>query len=319
MRLGADHVRVTVPATSANLGPGYDSLGLALDLRDEIEVRALASSDVVVEVVGEGADEVPRGADHLVAQAVRLGLDHVGAPEVGLRLRCHNRVPHGRGLGSSAAAVVGGLLAARGLIGEPELLDDDTLLALATRVEGHPDNAAPAILGGLTVAWSATTEDDAPGAARAARLDVGEQIEPVVLVPQERLATHVAREALPATVPHADAAFNAARAALLVAALAGRPDLLLEATADRLHQDYRAPSMRPSADLVTALRAQGLAAVVSGAGPTVLVLAEHATRTQDDPRVAQALEQVAAADASTGWRVVRPGIAAHGGTVERLG
>lgn len=319
MRLGADRVRVTVPATSANLGPGYDSLGLALDLRDELEVFALASDEVQVEVVGEGAGEVPTDARHLVARAVRIGLDHVGAPEVGLRLVCRNVIPHGRGLGSSAAAVVAGLFAARGLIGDPTLLDDDVVLDLATQIEGHPDNAAPAILGGATVAWSVSSAAAADGAvARAARFDVAEGIEPLVLVPQERLSTHRARGVLPTVVPHEDAAFNAARSALLVAALGGRPELLLEATADRLHQGYRAEVMRASADLVGALRGAGLAAVVSGAGPTVLVLGAEADRARQDEVLASVLGVVQEDGTAGGWRTLRPGIARGGATVEQV-
>jgi len=319
VRLGADRVRVTVPATSANLGPGYDSLGLALDLRDELEVFALASDEVQVEVVGEGAGEVPTDARHLVARAVRIGLDHVGAPEVGLRLVCRNVIPHGRGLGSSAAAVVAGLFAARGLIGDPTLLDDDVVLDLATQIEGHPDNAAPAILGGATVAWSVSSAAAADGAvARAARFDVAEGIEPLVLVPQERLSTHRARGVLPTVVPHEDAAFNAARSALLVAALGGRPELLLEATADRLHQGYRAEVMRASADLVGALRGAGLAAVVSGAGPTVLVLGAEADRARQDEVLASVLGVVQEDGTAGGWRTLRPGIARGGATVEQV-
>src|SRR5450830_563387 len=152
MRLGHDHARVRVPATSANLGPGFDALGLALALHDDLDVRALGSAEVVVEVTGEGAGEVPLGEDHLVVRALRLALDHVGAPQTGLHLTCTNRIPHGRGLGSSAAAVVAGILAARALVADPEALDAEVALHLATELEGHPDNAAPAILGGATVA-----------------------------------------------------------------------------------------------------------------------------------------------------------------------
>ncbi|MBN9325965.1 MAG: homoserine kinase, partial [Cellulomonas sp.] len=166
MRLAADRVHVRVPATSANLGPGFDALGVALSLHDELEVRAVGSPGATVEVSGEGAGQVPDDEKHLVVRAVRLALDHVGASQVGLHLVCHNRIPHGRGLGSSAAAVVAGILAARGLISDPDALDDDTCLALATQMEGHPDNAAPALLGGATVAWS----DDS--GVRAARLPV---------------------------------------------------------------------------------------------------------------------------------------------------
>lgn len=319
MRLGADHVRVQVPATSANLGPGFDALGLALALYDELEVRALGSPGVTVEVVGEGAGEVPDDERHLVVQALRLALDHVGAPQTGLHLVCTNRVPHGRGLGSSAAAVVAGILAARGLVADSEALSDDVALRLAHELEGHPDNAAPALLGGATVAW---VEPDGP---RAVRLRVHEELAPVVLVPQARLATRTARGVLPATVPHTDAASQAGRAALLVEALARRPDLLLPATEDRLHQAYREAVMPDSLALVRALRAHGVAAVVSGAGPTVLALARRLPVGTDPSDAADAVatdadEAVRAVFGPTmgGWQVLRPGVDPDGATVARV-
>ena len=148
MRLGSDHVRVTVPATSANLGPGFDSLGLALDHHDVVEVRALGSAEVTVEVTGEGAEDVPGGEDHLVVRAIRAALDHVGAPQVGLHLTCRNAIPHGRGMGSSAAAVVAGILAARGLVADPDALDDEVALGLATALEATPTTPHPPCSGG---------------------------------------------------------------------------------------------------------------------------------------------------------------------------
>ncbi|WP_454051361.1 homoserine kinase [Cellulomonas sp. Marseille-Q8402] len=318
MRLGADRARVRVPATSANLGPGFDALGLALALHDDVEVRALGSAEVVVDVVGEGAEDVPSGEDHLVVRALRHALDHVGAPQTGLHLTCRNRIPHGRGLGSSAGAVVAGLLAARALVAEPGSLDDDVVLRLATELEGHPDNAAPALLGGATVAWSDGTGPDAD--VHAARLPVHATLAPIAVVPATRLATAHARGVLPAEVPHRDAAFQAGRAALLVEALGRRPDLLLPATEDRLHQGYRRPVMAESMALVDALRARGVAAVVSGAGPTVLVLA-RSTGDGADPvgptDADDALLQVFGG-AMGGWRIVRLGIDTAGATAQRL-
>jgi homoserine kinase len=316
MRLGADHVRVRVPATSANLGPGFDALGLALAIHDEVEVRLLASADVVVEVEGEGAGEVPGDASHLVARAVRIGLDAVGAPVPGLHLVCRNVIPHGRGLGSSAAAAVAGLVAARGLVADPSVLDDATVLAIATELEGHPDNAAPAILGGATVAWTpdatpGAAPDDGPAPARAVRLDVHPDVVATVVIPKTRLATSHARGVLPTHVPHADAAANSGRAALLVEALTRRPDLLLDATHDLLHQRYRADVMPGTWRLVDALRRQGFAAVVSGAGPTALVL----TTPSAVPDLDAALESEV--DLRR-WRVERPAIAPQGATVERV-
>ena len=312
MRLGSDHVRVRVPATSANLGPGFDALGLALGHYDVIEVKALGSAEVTVEVTGEGSRDLPTGEDHLVVRAIRAALDQVGAPQVGLHLSCVNAIPHGRGMGSSAAAVVAGILAARMLIGDPDALDDRAALRLATAFEGHPDNAAPALLGGATVAW------EGPEGPRATALPVHPDVVPVVLVPQGRCATRTARGVLPASVPHADAAFTAGRAALLVQALCHRPDLLWDATEDRLHQDYRAEVLRPSWDLVQALRAAGQAAVISGAGPAVLVL-ERAGDGDEGGRVrAEILGELREGVSAGGWRVLSPGIATEGAVAERL-
>ncbi|MBB5785689.1 homoserine kinase [Jiangella mangrovi] len=262
-------VRVRTPATSANLGPGFDTLGLALGLHDEVEVTATFGgppAPLEVTVDGEGAASVPLDERHLVVRSLRAAFAELGEQPSALLLSCRNALPHGRGLGSSAAAIVGGVVAARALTG---LTAHDDALALADRLEGHPDNVAACLLGGLTVAWRG---DD--GAARATRVDVHPDVVPIVCVPSFEVSTEKARGLLPDSVPHADAAANAGRAALLVHALGHRPDLLLDATADRLHQHYREPAMPPTFALVTALRAEGLAAVVSGAGPTVLVLAD---------------------------------------------
>ena len=308
MQLGADHVRVQVPATSANLGPGFDSLGLALAYYDTLEVRALASSQVRVDVTGEGAGEVPDDERHLVVRALRVALDPVGAPQTGLHLTCANRIPHGRGMGSSAAAVVAGLLAARMLVADPDGLDDATVLALATELEGHPDNAAPAILGGATVAWTPSSE----AGPRAVRLRVHPDVTPTVVVPVTRLATRTARGVLPELVPHGDAAFNAGRTALLVHALAEDPDLLFDATADRLHQEYRSGVMVSSWELVRGLRDQGIAAMVSGAGPTVLVL----DRVGREHAVAAAIEELVGG--SDLWAALQPGVDTRGAVAERM-
>jgi homoserine kinase len=285
---------VRVPATSANLGPGYDSLGLALAIHDVVRL-SLMPSGFEVTVRGEGAAAVPLTEDHLVARAIRAGFEHAGVAQPGLRLDCHNGVPHGRGLGSSAAAVVAGLIAARGCLADPELLDDATVLALATGFEGHPDNAAAALLGGCTISWYG-----ADGVPRAERVDVRADLDPVICLPAGELSTHTARAMLPATVPHADAAFNAGRAALLVQALGRRPDLLLEATEDRLHQAQRAPAMPETAELLRRVRALGGAAVVSGAGPSVLVLGAGES----------AFTAVTSALIGAGerWTVLRPGV-----------
>jgi homoserine kinase len=262
---------VSVPATSANLGPGFDSLGLALDLRDELEAE-LAGSGLVVDVTGAGSGEVPLDEDHLVVRAMRRAFDVLGDQPTGLRLRCHNAVPHARGLGSSAAAIVGGLVLARALAGGPERLDDAALLDLAVEMEGHPDNVGAALHGGFVVSGR-----DDRGEVYAVDSPVDARVSAAAFVPPESVRTELARGLLPQTVPHADAAADAGRAALLVAALAGRPDQLWRATRDYLHQDYRRPAMPASLDLVDRLREQGLAAVVSGAGPTVLALVVDGT------------------------------------------
>lgn len=261
-------VAVSVPATSANLGPGFDSLGLALSLRDELEGEVLGSG-LVVEVEGAGADDVPRDESHLVVRSMRATFELLGGQPAGLRLTCRNVVPHARGLGSSSAAIVGGVVLARALVAGGELLlDDEAALRLAARIEGHPDNVAPALLGGFVVSGQEAGEFYAVSAP------VDPRVGAVVLVPPTPVSTEAARGLLPETVPHADAAADAGRAALLVAALGGRPEHLLLATRDYLHQSYRRPAMPESLDLVEALRADGIPAVVSGAGPTVLAFVE---------------------------------------------
>ena len=277
-------VTVTVPATSANLGPGFDALGLALELRDEVvvDVRPDAGDSVFVEVTGEGADDLPRDASHLVVATMRKVAAAAGADLPPIMLRCTNRIPHGRGLGSSAAATTAGGLAARALLDLD--LDDAAVLQVVADIEGHPDNAAACLLGGVTVAWSQTRQ------VRALRLDPAEELCATAYVPAQRLATAEARGLLPASVPFADAAHNAARSALLVAALTGSPDLLLPATDDRLHQHYRAPAMPASLELVHRLRAAGVAAVVSGAGPTVLTISAGRADAAPPPDGWQALD-----------------------------
>jgi homoserine kinase len=263
---------VRVPATSANLGPGFDALGLALGLYDVVEAEVVPDG-LEVEVTGQGAGHVPLGEEHLVVRAVRAAGRSWGLPHLpGLRLRAHNAIPHGRGLGSSAAAAVAGVVLADLLAPALEGAPRD-LLAVACRLEGHPDNAAAALLGGLTIAWVGDAESDGEsGVVQAARLQPHPSIEPVVLVPEHRLETRHARAVLPDVVPHQDAARTAGRAALLVHALTTAPDLLLPATEDWLHQRPRSAAMPETLALVADLRRDGYAAVVSGAGPSVLVL-----------------------------------------------
>jgi len=271
-RMGLSFVRtpvtVRVPATSANLGPGFDSLGLALTRYDEV-TASVAEAGCRVEVAGEGAGELPADETHLVVRAMNETFDELGARPPGLVVTCVNQIPQARGLGSSSAAIVAGVQLARALVTDgTRRLDEAGALRLAARIEGHPDNVAPCLFGGFTIAW---TE---PSGARAVALAPDPAVLPTVFVPAERGLTEVARAALPAGVPHADAAFTAARAALLVHALTSAPALLLPATEDRLHQGYRALGMPRTAELVAALRGAGVAAVVSGAGPSVLTLTE---------------------------------------------
>jgi homoserine kinase len=277
---------VRVPATSANLGPGYDALGLALAWYDDVSVEVIATG-LTFDISGEGVDTAPRDDAHLIVSTVRTALDELGGHAPGLALTSTNRIPHGRGLGSSAAAICAGVLLAQALAGRSAPIPAAATgwaLECAARIEGHPDNVAPCLLGGLTVAWT-TSDPDGTAAARAVALSPVPQLNPVVLVPPFASSTAYARGLLPAQVPHADAAFNSARAALLVAGLTARPDVLFAATEDRLHQPYRAPAMPAAAELVTRLRGEGLAAVISGAGPTVLVL----STTEDSAARAVAL------------------------------
>jgi len=257
--------RVRVPATSANLGPAFDCAGLALTRYDELEFAVLPSG-LEVSVSGVGAGELPTDESHLVVRAFRAACAQLGWSPSGLRVTAENGIPQGRGMGSSAAAVVAGVLGAWALCPDVEDLDVEAVLRLTSELEGHPDNVAPCLLGGATLSWTGEA------GARAVRLDVDPAVRPVVLVPGTTLSTHVARGLLPDVVPHADAAFNAARSALLVHALTRDPALLLEATGDRLHQRARSAAMPDSLAVIDRLREHGHAAVVSGAGPSVLVL-----------------------------------------------
>ncbi len=296
-------VRVRVPATSANLGPGFDSLGLALSLYDEVVVRVRPEPGATVTVEGVGAGEVATDDSNLVVQAVRRGLAAGGVTEQpGLDLHAVNAIPHGRGLGSSAAAIVAGLMAARGLLDGVVDLDASTLLTLATEMEGHPDNVAPALFGGLTIAWMTA---DGPAYKR---LLVHRGVAPAVFVPTSTLSTKLARSLQPESVPHADAAFNVSRSALLVAALIQSPELLLAATEDRLHQSYRASAMPETDALIGLLRQHGLAAVVSGAGPSLLVLGS-------DPAQRLTAADLMARHAESEWRPLMLAVDLGGATV----
>jgi len=260
----AGSARVVVPATSANLGPGFDSLGLALELYDEL-TASVNGDELVVEVEGEGAGTLALDESHLVVRSMWAGFAAMGVAPPGIHLLCRNTIPHARGLGSSSAAIVGGLGLARALVDDGlALMPDAELVSLAADLEGHPDNVAPAALGGFTISGR---EGDRWYAV-SAPVDI--RVRAVVFVPPYALSTELARGLLPESVPHAAAAADAGRAALLVAALGGAPEHLPAATRDYLHQSYRRAAMPESLALVDDLRADGVPAVVSGAGPTVL-------------------------------------------------
>ncbi|WP_167099250.1 homoserine kinase [Mycobacterium sp. DL592] len=265
----------SVAASSANLGPGFDSLGVALGLYDEILVET-TDGGLVIEVDGEGAGQVPHSHDHLVVRAVHRGLLAAGADAPGLLVRCRNVIPHSRGLGSSAAAVVGGLAAANGLVAQADLepLNEARLIQLASEFEGHPDNASASVLGGAVVSWTDTHTQ--PPTYAAAPLRLHPDIHLFSGIPEERSSTAETRVLLPEHVSHTAARFNLSRAALLVVALTERPDLLMAATEDALHQPQRAPAMPASAEFLQVLRRCGIPAVLSGAGPSVLALTTSA-------------------------------------------
>jgi homoserine kinase len=264
-----------VAASSANLGPGFDSFGLALGLYDETIVET-TDSGLVVEVDGEGAGELALDSGHLVVRAVERGLQAAGVSAAGLKVRCRNAVPHSRGLGSSAAAVVGGLAAVNGLVAQAGStpLSQDELIQLASEFEGHPDNAAASVLGGAVVSWTDRSGDAPSYSAVPLRLHPDIRLFPAI--PEQRSSTAEARVLLPTHVSHDDARFNLSRAALLVVALTERPDLLMAATEDVLHQPQRASAMPVSAEYLRLLRRCKVAAVLSGAGPAVIALSTAA-------------------------------------------
>lgn len=266
----ASAYEVKVPASSANLGPGFDSFAIALEKRDRYIAQILDDKTLDIDVVGEGSDEVPRDEKNLVVKSIYKGWDFLGLSKKeypGLALRALNSLPHGRGLGSSASAIIGGLILSRSLVvGGADRMSDNDVLTLATQMEGHPDNVAAALYGGAVLSWMG---DDF---ADAIKLDVSPRITAVAFVPSNNVPTSKARKMLPETIPHKDAVNNSINAALLTQALTVRPDLLLTATQDYLHQSYREPAMPKSYALMQKLRAAGVAAVISGAGPTVLAL-----------------------------------------------
>lgn len=267
----AQAMQVQVPATSANLGPGFDCLGLALGMHDRYIAQVLDEAIIDIDITGEGADELPRSDKNLVIKSMYKGFEFLGGKPRGVALRALNVIPHTRGLGSSASAIVGGLSLARALVlGGNERMSNDDLLNLANELEGHPDNVAAAIYGGATIAWQ--ERQHGHNVALSVQLVVDPRISAVVFIPSTSVSTAKARKMLPELITHSDAVKNSAHTALLVHALERRPDLLFTATEDFLHQSYRAEAMPNSYELLMKLRGAGVAAFISGAGPSVLVL-----------------------------------------------
>ncbi|WKD59460.1 homoserine kinase [Corynebacterium caspium] len=277
---------VKVPGSTANLGAGFDTLGLAVGIYDTV-TATVTDSGLTVEIYGEGADDLPRDASHLVVKAIYAALAAAGAQVPGLAIECHNNIPQSRGLGSSAAAAVSGVFLGNALA--DFALDTSALIQLASAFEGHPDNAGAAVLGGGVVSWTDLVATDTETAVyHAVALPVHPDIKATALVPNFHASTQEVRRVLPTQISHLDARFNIARAALMPIALQSRPELLWEATGDKLHQPYRAEVLPISAHWVDKLRAQGYAAFLSGAGPTVMILSDAAV----DPQI---LEEAQAA------------------------
>ena len=345
-------VHVRVPATSANLGSGFDTVGLALDYHDELIFTLSddpADTEAHVIIEGEGADTLPRDETHLVVATFRRACRTFGLGRLGFTLEAHNHIPQARGMGSSAEAIVAGIAAAAAFAQDGEL-NRSAIFDLAATIEGHPDNVAPAVFGGLTVSWDFSTAEGVGsvpipggeplhGGFHTVNYPVDPAITAAVFVPDYELSTEKARAALPAQLPYRDAVYNVSRVGLLPAAMnpgslaaattsgaaagaegaasaasgalaATANTLLYAATQDKLHQPYRAALMEPSWNLIERFRSHGYAAAVSGAGPCVLVLHYGDARGP--------IDAIAADDLASGhWRVLHLPIDTAGVTVER--
>ena len=301
--------KIKVPATSANLGPGFDCAGIAVALYDEVEVRT-TEAGFSAQIEGEGHNYLPTDGRHLIIAQIRMRLENLGWHLPGLKLKAINRIPHSRGLGSSAAAHIAAAMAVKALLPPDVEVTDEDLLQWASEAEGHPDNVAPAVYGGLTLSWS--EPHTAGDAYRAVKLAPHPDITPVVAIPAKPLSTAAARTLLPTTVPYSEAVTNASRAALLAPAMTQTPQLMFAATEDWLHQQYRQPSMPETLEHIEALRAEGHAAVVSGAGPTLCVFAAD---TGEAGAVQAKLSQ-RAAKSSQHWDVRILPVATQGATME---
>ncbi|HJX77353.1 homoserine kinase [Glutamicibacter sp.] len=298
---------VAPPATSANLGPGFDSLGLALEYRDRLTIRTAAHSSVTLH--GEGADSLPTDESHLIIAQIHNYWKARGFAPVGIELHAENNIAHARGMGSSAAAIVAAFAAADALLPAAAQGGINAIFQAAAAWEGHPDNVAPAVFGGLSIS---TTNTD--GSFSSVQVPLHRAVRAVLAVPSNGLSTEAARGVLPAQIEHAKAAANSASAALLIHALSNDPAVLLAGTRDYLHQDYRAVAMPQSAALLEALRGKSLAAVISGAGPTVLTLVADEAGVQ----AARAVIESFATTSSVQWDIKVPALASNGVTVEVL-
>lgn len=299
MKPVCNSVSVCVPATSANLGSGFDVAGIALDYADSLvftlDDSLDDSQDVRVIIHGEGEDSLPKDETHLVVRAFRKACEAFGLPRLRFTLEAHNRIPQARGMGSSASAIVSGVAAAWAFAHNGDL-NKQAIFELASSIEGHPDNVAPAVFGGLTTSWKNGDE------FHTVRYGVSKQIRATIFVPNFTLSTQMARQALPEKVPYADAVFNVSRACLLpiafgdfgyacdsadacdscVKSTLSRNDLLFTATQDAIHQQYRASLMQPTWDLVKALRDKGFAAAISGAGSCAAVFYEEKSEASEE-------------------------------------
>ena len=277
--------RVTVPGSTANLGPGFDTLGLAVGIYDTVEVEVTASG-LDVEIFGEGANDLPRDASHLVVKAINSALHAADAHAPGLKVTCTNNIPQSRGLGSSASAAVAGVIAGNTLAGSP--LSTDDVIQLSSAFEGHPDNAAASVVGGAVVSWTDIPVDGVSQPVyRAVPLKVHPDIKATALVPNFHASTNAVRKVLPSHVTHTDARFNVSRTAVMTVAIQTHPEFLWEGTRDRLHQPYRADVLPVTAEWVNRLRNRGYAAFLSGAGPTAMVLSTEPI----DPKILESARE----------------------------
>lgn len=299
-------IKVSVPATSANVGSGFDALGLAVTLYN---TATFEESDVLDISAADGT-RIPRNESNLIYRSAKILFDRVGKKMPALRIVQTNPIPMARGLGSSSACIIAGLLGANRMLGD--VLNKQELLTLATSIEGHPDNVAPALLGGLT---SSVFED---GQVYSVKRDVDQSLCFAAFVPDYKLLTEAARAALPKTVPHADAVYNLSRAALVPAAFCeGRHDLLAIATEDRLHQPYRLPLMPGAREVFSIAKEYGAKAVyVSGAGSTVMAVAERAQADRFYAGVEKALERLEGLDGCEAFTLLRLDADNTGATVE---